>query len=85
MQTAPDQRNAEQQIERDGRADDLGEVAGGDGELAEHPQEPDVGRRVVIAAGLGEIAPGDDPELDAESACSRIAIRFDIRMTLSSV
>ena len=35
---APDERQAEQQVQRDGRADDFGEVAGGDGDLAEQPQ-----------------------------------------------
>ena len=35
---APDQRDAEQQLQRDGGADDLGQVAGGDGDFAEHPE-----------------------------------------------
>ena len=35
---APDQRDAEQQIERDRGADHLGEVAGGDRDLAEDPE-----------------------------------------------
>ena len=32
------ERNAEEQVEADGRADDLGEVRGDDGELGEQPQ-----------------------------------------------
>ena len=32
---APDERQAEQQIERDRRAEHLGEIAGGNGDLAE--------------------------------------------------
>ena len=37
----PDQRNAEEQLQRDGRADHLGQIARGDGDFAENPQKPD--------------------------------------------
>ena len=81
---APDERQAEEQVERDRRAEHLGEVAGGDGDLAEDPQDDGDRPRVVVAAGLREVAAGGDAER-AASACSRIAIRFESRMTLSSV
>jgi hypothetical protein len=35
---APDQRQAEEQVEGDGRSDDLGEVARRDGDFADDPQ-----------------------------------------------
>ena len=56
----------EQQIERDRRPDDFGEIAGGDRDLAQHPQKNRDRARVVIAAGLREIAAGDDAELRGE-------------------
>ena len=57
-------RNAEKQIERDGRADDLGQIAGGDREFADDPEAERNRPAVVIAAGLGQIAPGGDPEFE---------------------
>ena len=63
---APDQRNPEQQVQRDGRADHLGQVAGGDGDLAEHPEHEAHGARVVVAAGLRQVAPGRDAQLEGE-------------------
>ena len=63
---APGQRNVEEQIERDGGADHLGEVAGRDGDLAQHPQRERHGLRIVIAAGLRQVAPGDDAQLGGE-------------------
>ena len=36
---APDQRQAEEQVERDGRADHFGQIAGGDRDLAEQPED----------------------------------------------
>ena len=41
---APDQRQAEQQVEGDGGAEHFGEVAGGDGDFAEDPEDERVGR-----------------------------------------
>ena len=57
------QRNVEEQIQRDRRADDFGQIAGGDRQLADHPEKPDDRRRIVVAARLREIAAGDDAEL----------------------
>ena len=63
---APDERQAEEQVEGDGGADDLGEVAGGDGDLAEQPEHDRRRPGVVVAAGLGEIAAAGDAEADGE-------------------
>jgi hypothetical protein len=63
---APDQRDAEEQIQRDGRADDFREVARADGRFAEQPEHDGDGLGVMVPAGLGEVAPGDDAELGAE-------------------
>ncbi len=59
---APDERQAEQQVERDGGADHFGQVAGGDGDLAEDPQNDGGRPRVAVAAGLGEVAAAGDAE-----------------------
>ena len=63
---ADGERDVEQQVERDRRADHLGEVAGGDRDLAEDPETDRDRPRVVVAAGLREIASGDDAELGRE-------------------
>ena len=60
-------RNVKQQIERDRRADDLRQVACGDGDLAQQPEADGDRTRVVIAARLCEVATGDDAELGCES------------------
>ena len=61
-----DQRQAEKQVERDGRADDLRQVARHDGNLAQHPQHDTDPARVTFAAGLREVVPGDDAQLQRE-------------------
>jgi hypothetical protein len=62
----PDERNAEEELEPDGRTDNFGEIARSDRDFAKNPKEPNNGRGVVIAASLGEIAARDDAKLDAE-------------------
>jgi len=57
---AGDQRDAEQQVQRDRGADDLGEVAGDDGELAGDPQQERDRTRIVGPAGLRQIPAGGD-------------------------
>ena len=47
-------------------AEHLGQVAGGDGDLAQHPEREATGARVVVAAGLRQVAAGDDAEPRAE-------------------
>ena len=63
---APDQRDAEKQIQRDGRADHFREIARADGEFAEQPEHDRHGLGVMVAAGLGEVASGHDAEFGAE-------------------
>ncbi len=63
---APHQRDAEEKLERDGRADDFREVASGDRSFAEHPEADDGRLRIVIAAGLREVASGGDAQLHAK-------------------
>ena len=73
-----------EEVQRDGRADHFREVAGGDREFAEDPQAERHRPGIVVAAGLGQVASGRDAELRAQR-WSRTAIRFEMRMTLSSV
>src|SRR5207245_2761937 len=42
------------------------QVAGGDGDLAQHPEHEAHRAGVVVAAGLRQIAPGDDAQLEGE-------------------
>ena len=49
-------------LQRDGRADHLGEIAGGDGDLAEDPQHDRDRARVAVAARLREVAAAGDAE-----------------------
>ncbi len=62
----PHQRQPEKQIEGDGRADHLREIAGRDRELAEQPQDDRRRPRIVIAARLSEIPPAGDAEPQGE-------------------
>jgi hypothetical protein len=62
----PHQRNSEEKLQPDGRADNLRQIAGSDGEFAKNPEKPDCRCRVVIAAGLGKVAASDHPEFDAQ-------------------
>jgi hypothetical protein len=54
-------------IERDGRTDDLRQVASADGDLAEDPETEDHRGRIAVAASLGQVAAGGDAETGAES------------------
>src|SRR6185437_3105428 len=56
------QRNMKQELQRDRRADDLGEVAGYDREFAGDPQREIDRLWIVGAASLSEISSGDDAE-----------------------
>ena len=62
----PHQRNTEEKLQGDGRADDFGQIARGNGDFAKNPKKPNCRRRVMIAAGLREIASRGDAELDAQ-------------------
>ena len=62
----PHQRNSEEKLQPDGRADNLRQIASSDGELAKNPEKPDGRCRVVIATGLGKVAARGHPEFDAQ-------------------
>ena len=78
------ERNAEQQIEADRRADHLGEVGGADGELGQHPERLATRAREGVAAGLREVAPGARSPSRAQSACRMIAMMLESSATNSS-
>ena len=54
------EREAEQQFQADGGADDFGEVSGDDGDFGERPKRERDGAGVGVAAGLGQIAARPD-------------------------
>ena len=60
---AEEKRNVEKEIEGDGGAEDLSEVAGGDSQFAGDPEKNRHAAGIVVAAGLGEVAACDDAEL----------------------
>src|SRR5947207_3195793 len=61
-----EQRQAEEQIERNGRADHFREIAGGDRDLANHPEKKRDRLAEMVAASLGQVAAGGDTELERE-------------------
>ena len=63
---APDQRQAEQQVRGDRRAEHFGEVAGRDGDLADQPERNGRRTRVAVPAGLREVPAARDPEARSE-------------------
>src|ERR1700733_3292691 len=58
----PEQWNVEEEVEGNGTAEDLGEIAGADGDFAHQPVGPARPRRVPVAAALGKVFAGDDAE-----------------------
>ena len=60
------ERNAEEQVEADRRADHFREVGGTDGELGKHPEAERDGRGVGVAAGLCQVAVGSHGEPRAQ-------------------
>ena len=65
--SAPQQGQVEQQVERDRPADHLGDVGRHRDELGLQPERaPAPPAADAVAQGLGEAAPGDDPELGRE-------------------
>ena len=83
MQHGEQQRHAEEQLQADGGAQHLRQVAGGDGDLAQDPQSAETCARIGFAAGLGQVQAGDDSEPGAE-VWSRMAMTFDMTSTQSS-
>ena len=65
--STPQQGQVEEQVERDRPADHLGDVGRHGDELGLQPERaPAPAASDAIAQGLGEAAPGDDPELGRE-------------------
>ena len=63
---ALDERQAEEQIGRDGGAEHFGKIGGGNRDLAGDPEKNRRRPRVVIAIGLREVAAAGDAEADSE-------------------
>ena len=59
---ADQERDMEEQVERDGRPDHLRQIAGGDGNFTQHPQEQAGSPRIIAAAGLREVELRDDAQ-----------------------
>ena len=62
----PDQRNAEEKLKPDRRADHLRQVARRNGDLAQNPQKPDHRHRIMVPAGLGQVPSRGHAQLDAQ-------------------
>src|SRR5208283_2109600 len=62
----PEQRDVEHQVEGDRAAEDFGEVAGADGDLAHHPVGPAGPAGIPVAATLGEILAGHDTQTSGD-------------------
>ena len=60
---ALEQRNAGEQRQADGAAEKFGEIGRHGGEFANGPHHPDQRARIGLAAHLGKVASGHDPEL----------------------
>src|SRR5260221_7988134 len=56
------QRNVKEEIQRDSGSENFRKIAGGDGKFAGDPQENGHAARVVVAAGLGEVAARNNPK-----------------------
>ena len=65
-QHAPENGNAEQQIQPDGRAQHFGQIAGGNGDFAQPEQHVVTPGRILVVAGLGQVAAGHQPQPCAE-------------------
>ena len=64
-QRCGEERDAEDQVQAQRRADELGEVGGHRDQLRLDPEEEDDGARKAVPADLGQVAPGRDAELGA--------------------
>ena len=62
IEHAPENGNAEQQIQPDGRAEHFGQIAGGNGDFAQSEQHVVDRRRILVVAGLGQVAAGHQPQ-----------------------
>ena len=66
-ENAGQQRQAEKKFQGDGRAQNLGKIAGGNGYLTDHPEKQAGTARVLFAARLGQITPRGNSEFCRES------------------
>ncbi len=78
-----EQGHAEQQVQPERRADELGHVGRHRHHLGLYPHAPGQRARVVRAEQLGQVVVGDDPELRGQVLDS-IAMRFATSTTHSS-
>ena len=65
-QNAGQKRDAEKELQRDRRAQDFRQIAGGNGDFAQEPQGQRDGARVGFAAELRQVASGGDAQLGGE-------------------
>jgi len=63
---AEKERNVKQELERNGGTEDLGEIAGCDGNLADEPEENRGATRISLAARLGKVAAGNNAEFGGQ-------------------
>jgi hypothetical protein len=71
---------AEEQLQGDGRAQNFGKIAGGNGQFANHPKTQRGASRIVLAASLGEVPSGGDAKFRRERLqehCHQIADHDD--------
>ena len=66
MRPGGEERHVEEQVQRDRGADELRQVGGHGDELGLDPQPPGHRPREVVAAQLGQVAPGGDADLGRE-------------------
>ena len=64
---AVEERNVEEQVQRDGRADHFGQVAGGDGDLGADPQRIAHPWAVALVAELRQVALRGHAQLQAQA------------------
>ena len=77
---AGQKRQAEQKLQCHSRAQDLGEVAGGDGDFAQHPKNERNPSGILFTASLRQIATRGDAQLRRErlqNHCHEIAQEND--------
>jgi hypothetical protein len=66
QQHAPEDGNSEKQLEGDGRAEYLRQVAGYDGDFRENPKSDGHRAGILLAAGLGQIRSSGHAQLHAQ-------------------
>ena len=63
---AKEEGDAEEDLQGDGRTEELGEIHGDDAQLGREPEELADGGRITLPTGLGEVEAGGDVEAHAE-------------------